>query len=206
MTAEFDPKTHAGFTRLFRETRGDLLRFVVRRAGNPGDAADIVAEAYLAAWTGSERVPADPHEARLWIFGIARNILRTETRRGQARAQVVDHLAHELEGALNQAPTNPDSISAEVGAALAALSETDQEILTLTAWEQLTPGEIGLMLGLNANLVRVRLHRARRKLGASLGPIHRSALHQRAQPPPDDRPHSRAVVSSTSIAGGDCST
>ncbi len=53
-------------------------------------------------------------------------------------------------------------------AALATLPERDQEILMLTAWESLTPREIAAVVGIPANLVRVRLHRARSRLADRL--------------------------------------
>jgi RNA polymerase sigma-70 factor (ECF subfamily) len=42
--------------------------------------------------------------------------------------------------------------------------EGDREILMLTAWEGLTPREIAAVMGISANVVRVRLHRARRRV------------------------------------------
>ena len=43
-------------------------------------------------------------------------------------------------------------------------SEADREILLLAAWEGLTTGEIGTVLGCSPNTAAVRLHRARRRL------------------------------------------
>jgi RNA polymerase sigma-70 factor (ECF subfamily) len=47
---------------------------------------------------------------------------------------------------------------------LAALPVRDREILTMTAWEGLTPKQIAAVMGTSANIVRVRLHRARTRL------------------------------------------
>jgi hypothetical protein len=48
--------------------------------------------------------------------------------------------------------------------ALDTLPAADREVLVLTAWEQLTPGEIGVVLGVPAATVRTRPHRARTRL------------------------------------------
>jgi RNA polymerase sigma-70 factor (ECF subfamily) len=57
---------------------------------------------------------------------------------------------------------------AVVRAAMAGLSETDQEILRLIGWEELTLGEAATVLGCNRATAAVRLHRARRRLTAAM--------------------------------------
>ena len=54
----------------------------------------------------------------------------------------------------------------------------DREILTMTAWEGLTPKQIARVMGMSANVVRVRLHRARARLKQELElerPVRRCA-------------------------------
>jgi RNA polymerase sigma-70 factor (ECF subfamily) len=53
-------------------------------------------------------------------------------------------------------------------AALAALGEDYREVVLLVAWEQLTPTEAALALGLPPSTVRSRLHRARLILQRSI--------------------------------------
>ena len=65
-------------------------------------------------------------------------------------------------------PAADDERGIGVRAALAALSERDREIVTLTAWEGLTPKQIAVVTGTSANVVRVRLHRARARLKREL--------------------------------------
>ena len=45
------------FEQLFRDTRTDLLAYVLRRSRNAEDAADVLAETYLIAWQKLEKVP-----------------------------------------------------------------------------------------------------------------------------------------------------
>lgn len=52
--------------------------------------------------------------------------------------------------------------------ALRGLSEDDQELLRLVAWEELARDEIALVLGISRASVRVRLHRARKRLAEQL--------------------------------------
>lgn len=157
----------AAFERLFRETRGDLLAYALRRSATPEDAADVVAETYLIAWRRLERVP-NGDQARLWLFGVARNVLRKGIRRRQAGNRLMERLADELRRSGALRPAAEDERIAEVRSALARLPARDRELLTLTAWEGLTPGEIAAVTGMSANIVRVRLHRARNRLKSEL--------------------------------------
>ncbi len=53
-------------------------------------------------------------------------------------------------------------------AALASLAPADQEILRLVAWEELRNQQIAEVLGITANSVAIRLHRARARFAAAL--------------------------------------
>jgi RNA polymerase sigma-70 factor (ECF subfamily) len=157
--------TDAGeeFERLFRETREDLFAYLVSRCRDPEQAADLFAETYLIAWQKFAKIPPGDH-AKLWLFGVARNL----PLKGFRQHRVADALVERLAGELRSAPTEhaqiDDQAQAVLRAALAALPERDREILMLTAWEGLTPTEIATVMGISANVVRVRLHRARTRI------------------------------------------
>ena len=57
---------------------------------------------------------------------------------------------------------------ADLRIALAALSDTDRELLLLVAWDGLSPAEAGQVLGLSGVASRSRLHRARARAQAVL--------------------------------------
>jgi RNA polymerase sigma-70 factor (ECF subfamily) len=163
-----DDRARAAFEQLFRETRTDLLAYVWRRSPTVEDAADLLAETYLIAWRKLERIPTGDG-ARLWLFAVARNLLRQGARRRRSSSRLADRLASELR--LERTAHLPDDEEGDrVRAALASLPARDREILTLTAWEGLTPSQIAAVTGMSANIVRVRLHRARNRLKRDLGP------------------------------------
>jgi RNA polymerase sigma-70 factor (ECF subfamily) len=64
-----------------------------------------------------------------------------------------------------------DPRSDAVAEALARLSAKDRELLTLSAWEDLSPAEIAVVLGQRVGVVRVRLHRARKNLRDKLSAL-----------------------------------
>jgi len=153
----------AVFEQLFRDTRTDLLAYIMRRSQSAEDAADVLAETYLIAWRKLETIPGG-ERSRLWLFGVARNLLLKSASRRRSRDALVDRLAGELRTAHPRHPPIEDERSAPLRAALATLSERDREIVLLTAWEGLTPKQIAAVVGTPANIVRVRLHRARTRL------------------------------------------
>jgi RNA polymerase sigma-70 factor (ECF subfamily) len=77
-------------------------------------------------------------------------------------------LAQELESAQALHSRPVEEQSNRLREAVAELSALDREIITMIAWDQLKPGEIGTILGLSANVVRVRAHRVRARLRSIL--------------------------------------
>lgn len=153
---------HTRFDDLYRTTRADLLTYLIRRASSPEDAADALSETYLIAWRKLHAVPRG-EQARLWLFGVARNLLLKDAGRRRAGNTLVSRITDELRASLILSPgKDPPAGHDRLAAALASLSELDREIitLTLTAWEGLAPKEIAAVIGSSANAVHIRLHRA----------------------------------------------
>lgn len=147
----------AEFEALFLGTRAPLLGYLTRRA-SPDDAADLLADVYLVAWRRRADLPQDD-ERRLWLFGVARRLLaehhRLVGRRWDAEREA---------GVLAQDRTGDDARGDAVRSALRSLGDLDRELVTLTAWEGLTPAEAARVVGITGGTARVRLHRARARL------------------------------------------
>lgn len=130
------------------------------------DADDALAETYAVAWRKFASLPGGDR-ARLWLFGAARNELHKAMNRRRAQDSLVSELQTELGPVLAEHLDRGQRDDA-LRAALRTLSRLDYEIVMLTAWEELTPREIAAVLGMSANVVRVRLHRARAQLRSLL--------------------------------------
>jgi RNA polymerase sigma-70 factor (ECF subfamily) len=52
--------------------------------------------------------------------------------------------------------------------ALAELPEDDREVLVLVAWQGLSPKDAARVVGCSSAAFRVRLHRARKRLGQAM--------------------------------------
>jgi RNA polymerase sigma factor (sigma-70 family) len=170
------------FNKLYRSTRGDLLTYLVRRTANADDAADALSETYLIAWRKLDAIPPG-EKSRLWLFGVARNVLLKDASRRRAGGALVDRITDELRASSIFTPgLHPSARHDRLATALAALSDLDREIIILTAWEELTPKEIAVVLGKSANSVRIRLHRARSRLKDELAAAHPTARDPDAMP------------------------
>jgi RNA polymerase sigma factor (sigma-70 family) len=121
-----------------------------------------VAETFLTAWRRLGDVPAEP---RPWLLGVARRVLANQRRGARRRVGLAERLCHELAA---QPLTPPSDADLAVRRALSRLSDEDREVLLLSGWEGLTPGEIATVIGVRAVTVRSRLHRARRRLRVEL--------------------------------------
>ncbi|GII98251.1 RNA polymerase ECF family sigma subunit [Sediminihabitans luteus] len=146
-----------------------LLAYAVRRVTVPADAADVVAETFLVAWRRIAEVPAGP-DARPWLFGVARKVLANVRRTDHRRSALADRLRAHVVEVVGPAELGGSAVEQALG----RLRDADQEILRLSAWEQLEHDEIAVALGLSRGAVRVRLHRARRRLAETLRGIERS--------------------------------
>jgi RNA polymerase sigma-70 factor (ECF subfamily) len=154
----------ARFADLYRDNARDLLGYALRRSMDPDDAADVVAETFLIAWRRLGDVPAGV-EARLWLYGTARRVLANHTRGVRRR----DRLTHRLRDQVrHQLPFHREQEASALLDALVELRQGDRELLTLIAWEELTPREAAKALGISSAAARTRLHRARRRLRARL--------------------------------------
>lgn len=152
----------ARFERLYGDHGRDVLAYAVRRTSDVQDAADALADTFLVAWRRLEEVPAG-EAARLWLYGVARNVLANQRRSEHRRERLAERLRNELPGAIGAAAPHVTEPSV-VLTALAELGAADQEILRLSGWEELAPGQIAKVLGIGQIAARSRLHRARHRL------------------------------------------
>lgn len=152
------------FGHLYRGHAREILGYALRRCANSEDAADAVAETFLAAWRRLPEVPLGS-EGRLWLFGTARYVIANQRRGERRRTRLAEHLRSELS---RQLPAEPKEDSTGVLEALQVLPEPDRELLMLVGWEELTPAQAAQVLGVTALAARSRLHRARRRLRAQL--------------------------------------
>jgi len=152
------------FSALFEDAYPAVRRYAHNRGLQGADADDLVADVFTVAWRRFEKVPID--DPIPWLLAVARNHWRNLLRRNRRDRE----LAIRVVPSSATPEYESSSFSAEeIRAALSTLSEPDQEILRLVAWDGLTPQQAAKVLGCTATTARVRLHRARSRLAKALG-------------------------------------
>lgn len=150
------------FTAVYDQARPRVYAYAVSLAGRQL-AEEIVSEVFLVAW---RRFADLPQPELPWLLTVARNVAASQFRasvRQQAIAVEMRAWAAEAELAAGDiAEQITERLS--VLTALAALPESDRELLTLVAWHGLAPNEAAQVVGCSTATYFVRLHRARRRL------------------------------------------
>jgi RNA polymerase sigma-70 factor, ECF subfamily len=145
---------------MFRAYANRVYAYALHRVGMPA-AADVVSETFLAAW---RRIDEVPEGALPWLLGTARRVVANEFRRQERRTALLERLA----SAAGPASADTSSEHVELIEALQQMSESDREVLLLSAWYELRTAEAASVLGCSAGAYAVRLHRARRRLREQL--------------------------------------
>ncbi|MEV7284259.1 sigma-70 family RNA polymerase sigma factor [Streptomyces sp. NPDC093252] len=154
----------ARFTAMYDDCRARVWAYVVSRAGRQV-ADEVVSETFAIAWRRRADVPEPPLP---WLLGVARNVLRdtvrAEVRRESFAAEMrVWTTAQDADIAEDVAERD------DLLTALGSLADEDRDVLILAAWQGLSPAQAAEVVGCSAAAMRVRLHRARKRLTKALG-------------------------------------
>lgn len=154
------------FRGLFDCHLADLWRFARRRVDSAEVADDIAAETFAVAWRRRGQ-PPDGSDTRLWLFGVARNVIANH-RRGEARRRrLYLRLVSNRPGEAVAPPEPP----AGLREAFAALSDAEREVMIMRHWDGLAVHEIATLLECTPNAVSLRLHKAKRRLAELLAEL-----------------------------------
>lgn len=147
-----------------------LLVYFTRRVNPHHEAADLLAETFLVVWRRASVMPQADSEAKLWMFGIARNVLLHHYRRKSKQRTITATLTSMLS---THAPVGfeRDQEFDALYLALEVLDERDRDIIGLVHWDGFSLVEVSSILSMKEGTVRSRYHRAREKLRAALDAV-----------------------------------
>lgn len=159
------------FAPLYERYAEPLYRFTRSRLGSDAAAEDVVASTMLWAMEHLERFDPQRGSFAAWLFTIAARRTTDQLRRRGRRPRLLTRLRRDADVAHNDVE---DTLLRRDDAhrlwqALAHLPAQDQELVLLRYSTELSSVEIGVVLGIPASTVRVRLMRSLRRLANDLG-------------------------------------
>ena len=162
------PASGLRYRRLFEEHEAAMRLYCIRRIG-PSDVDDAVADIFLVAWRRIDDMPTGDR-ARLYLYGIARNVVSVHRRSSRRRLRLVTKA--QAVGSNPTAGTEAQVVVRHeermVLEALERLRPDDQEILRLRVWEDLSRHEVAEVLGVTPPAADMRYNRAAKRLARAL--------------------------------------
>ncbi|HXF35873.1 MAG TPA: sigma-70 family RNA polymerase sigma factor [Actinomycetota bacterium] len=150
---------------LVRRTHRRVYALAHRLVGDPHEAEDVTQEAYLRMFRG---LAGFREEARFetWMHRIVTNTAFNQLRRRGRFGEVLQDEVLDVPGPDTAAPVATER--EELERALARLPVGQRTVLVLKDVYGLSCREIGEELGIEEGAVKVRLHRARKRLRGEL--------------------------------------
>jgi RNA polymerase sigma-70 factor (ECF subfamily) len=174
MAAQRDP---ARFDALYRKYLAQVYSFAFYELGDHHAAEDATERTFLGALGRlpqfrEQAVNAGPDAStfRIWLFQIARNAIAMERRTRRRHPEVALETAGSALDPLDveSAVTRHDEATRAMRA-IAGLPTERRRAVILRFVEEMSPAEIGAILGRSEGAVRVLIHRALRSVARDLG-------------------------------------
>ena len=160
------------FSALYRRHLPMVVRWCVRRTGDPELAADLTAEVFAAVLAAAARYEPTHESAAGWLLGIARNVLGHSIRAGQVDARARERLGaasltvedEDLVVVLEMA----DSHTGAVAELLAELPDGERAAVRARVIDERAYDEIARSLGCSEMVARKRVSRGLARLRGRL--------------------------------------
>lgn len=163
------------FEAVYRQNVGPITAFFARRCGEPQCVADLTSQTFVEAIKSASTFTGRG-TPRAWLIAIARRVYANHLVDAAMGADLVDQLGGRLDLAHDEVEDLAARIDAQRdGRALlkraARLSGVEREAIELVDLMGLTPKAAARILGVSANVLRVRLFRAHQRLRKEVGDV-----------------------------------
>ena len=156
---------------MFAANARAVRAYALRRV-DPVTADDVVSDVFVVAFRRLEVIPEPPLP---WLLATARKIIANQ-RRADSRRDALNSELQPLQAGIWHEDHGDDHA---LLAGLARLADRDREAILLVAWEQLDAASAAAVLGCSRAAFAVRLHRARRRLAATMAQQQLETLSSR---------------------------
>ena len=157
------------FATLFRRYRGPVYRFAKQMGGSTETAEDVTQEVFIAFMETGRRFDPELGSLRVYLYGIARNLLRRQLRKRTTHPEVDLGQLAETPAAI---AVTPDALAdleraealASLRRAIVSLPAHYREVIVLCDLHELRYEDAALIVNCPIGTIRSRLNRARRVL------------------------------------------
>ena len=159
---------------IFQEDYQRIFRYIMSMVRDTAEAEDLTQETFLRAYLRRDSL-RDEGAQTAWLYRIATHVcldrLRQYARRSpkESNADLDDIDIAEPDTPSLQQTLERDEMSECVQGYLNRLSDSYRSVMLLHDMHELTAAEIAQLLGESLATIKIRLHRARRKLSMALG-------------------------------------
>ena len=179
------------FEKFVEHFRSKIFHYSWLMCGRPEDAEEVAQETLLKVFESFDQL-RDVERVRPWVFRIARNACLMQRRRSifaPAHEISTDDLPVGTEPAGAEPPPDSEFLAGELrnvlDRAIAELPATYRPVAVLRDLEELSTEETAQILDIGTDVVKTRLHRARRALRETLDCyLHNRCLPDQPAPSP----------------------
>jgi RNA polymerase sigma-70 factor (ECF subfamily) len=140
----------------------ELRGWARHKLGNPTDAEDLLQDLFLKALRQGERF-CSVHNARAWLFEVARNTLADRLRVGRHTVELPDDLESPTEVA-----DAVDTLTGCLPRVLSELDAEDRDAITLCDLQGMAQADYARAKGLTLSAAKSRIQRARVRMKAQM--------------------------------------
>lgn len=146
---------------VFESLSNAIYRYCRYRLKNTQDAEDCTSEVFTR-WLESDNAPTDLHNLRLWIFGLARNVIREKYRElNKMTGETSDIVLETDDKSIDIENQTIDSeLLGIIKQEIKNLDQEAQEILVLKIWEDLNFREISGVVDKPENTIKTIYYRS----------------------------------------------
>jgi len=149
---------HNCLTTAWSRHEPELRGWARHRLGNAAEADDLLQDLFLKALRQGERF-CEVHNARAWLFEVARNTLADRLRVARDTVDLPD----DLSAPVNEVDT-VESLAACLPRVLSELSPQDREAITRCDLQGVPQAEFAAANGLSLSAAKSRVQRTRQRL------------------------------------------
>ena len=161
----------SSFEELVTRHKDYAFSIALKILGNTMDAEEVAHDAFVKAFNSLQNFNQTA-KFTTWLYRIVFNSAISRKRKYVAKVDDLDevHSLASSESTPDQNLENEQRII-YVNKAISMLQPIDATIISLFYLKQMNLDEIGKIVGLKSNAVKVKLHRARKRLATELGKV-----------------------------------